>query len=211
MSGTASMLRLCDESVRLSSLLGVLLRMILPEFLGSLLLGLRHLVLRLVAPWATPQHVLELRLLFLQLLEVLLHLLLVLQGLEGRHLVRVWQLALVGLLRLHHHLLLWPHVVGLHLLLANHDAFVVVDAGHVHHLRLEFGRSVPAVSLLLAGVLPPGRARHVRSPLPGLNRVGALCLVSVAQVATRRQSRWPGTAAILPLHELLINCLVLIV
>lgn len=134
----ASMLRLCDESIRLSSLLSVLLWIVLAEFLRALLLDLRHLVLWLVAARPTPQHVFQLWLLLLQLLEVLLHLLLVLQGLESGHLVRIWKLALRRLLRLQHHLLLLPHVVRLHLLLPDYDAFVVVDARHVHYLGLEF-------------------------------------------------------------------------
>lgn len=67
----SSMLRLCDESCRLSSVLGVLRSIIgiLSEFLGALLLRLRHLVLWLIIPWTTAsQDILELWLLLLQLL-----------------------------------------------------------------------------------------------------------------------------------------------
>ena len=60
MVGTASMLCLCDESGRLSSVLIVLLWsgiVVLSEFLGALLLSLCHLILRFITPRTTPQNI----------------------------------------------------------------------------------------------------------------------------------------------------------
>ena len=103
---------------------------------------------------AVAKDVLELWLLLLKLLQVLMHLLLILKSLEGGHLARIGELALhlaaVGHSLRHH--LLWHllHVVHGHLLLANHDAFIVADSRHVDHLGLELVWSVAVLPLLLA-------------------------------------------------------------
>jgi len=135
--------------LRLGILLGI---HVFPEFLSLLLRG----CILIVASLATLEDVLELWLLLLKVLKMMMHLLLVLKGLEGRHLVRgLVELALhvgVGV-----HLLLGLLLQGVccHLLLANHDSLVgIVDSRHVDDLCLELVGCIAILSLVLARVLP---------------------------------------------------------
>lgn len=107
---------------------------------------------------SAPQYILELRLLLLELLELLMHLLLILKSLEGGHLVCIWNLAHnLVVTSLHKNLLgHLLHSVGVHLLLANHNPLAVVYSRHIDDLGLELIRAVaPIRSLLLAGALAP--------------------------------------------------------
>lgn len=125
------------------SLPGVLHLAAFPELLRRLLLGacliLRRRIARDVrAAVPAPQDILQLRLLFLQLLQMLLHLLLILERLESSQLALVLELLVFGwfwssVRGLHHRLAL--HL--LHLLLSDHDSLVRADPRHVDYVGLE--------------------------------------------------------------------------
>ena len=138
-----------NDSILIHLLLSVLLRLS-----SQLLSFLRQLCLCLIllfVSWSTPQNILELRLLLLQLLKLLVHLLLSLQSLESSHLTLILNPTTYLIVCGHYLLgLISLHVVSCHLFLTDNDSLIIAYARHIYNLSLEFVRSVSVLSLLLA-------------------------------------------------------------